>query len=616
MTENDRNKGFKDALVLIAVVAVILLTVAAYANASQGQIENYARYVVQQNAHHISEQVNAYVANAISNIQLTSHLVTKTMTSERLENAPQVLSTLLDQTPFNFIEYIDKDGINTTELGEQFDASDRVYYREGITGRTDIWINFSPRYSQEFLLNFYTPLRYEEQIVGVLTGTMGSDTNILPMLETNFFGEEVVGFVCDEDLRMVACTKAMPGKAVLTDILMECGIFEDGQQAVRTHLRSGDDSVFTVYGIKGNSIVCVTRNERTGWSVYQIVPAEAFRRVLQRTAIAAYQAILVVTACLVFYLWHMVRSTRQKQQQAEKESHKKLAEQKKLSHTDNLTGLGNRWAYEEDLLRLGFIPEDSDFVYVSADVNGLKIVNDNLGHAAGDELLSGAAQCLKQCLGPYGSVFRIGGDEYAALIYTKLDKLELIEKDLRDTVSGWRGERVQDLSISVGCASRREFPNLSVQDLAQKADERMYRAKALHYSTSKMARREQHSAYSALCSSFTKILNVNLTEDRYQIVCMDFEERTEEFGFAERISQWLREFGKSGQIHPEDLQRYLEQTDLEALRERFHKDRSPLEIRYRRKTADGWASARMELIPTEKYKDEAQTLYLYVKKLG
>ena len=87
----------------------------------------------------------------------------------------------------------------------------------------------------------------------------------------------------------------------------------------------------------------------------------------------------------------------------------KKREQKLIrrSYTDELTKCYNRSAYIDDVREL---PGDSVYVYVSMDVNGLKPVNDTLGHAAGDELLQGAAECMEQCFGNYGKVYRMGGE--------------------------------------------------------------------------------------------------------------------------------------------------------------------------------------------------------------
>ena len=62
-----------------------------------------------------------------------------------------------------------------------------------------------------------------------------------------------------------------------------------------------------------------------------------------------------------------------------------------------------------------------NFIYVFADVNGLKYINDNLGHAAGDELIKGAASCLDNAFSKYGTVYRMGGDEFSAILYISDD---------------------------------------------------------------------------------------------------------------------------------------------------------------------------------------------------
>ena len=197
------------------IVAIIVM----YTGFSDRQMEKYANYTVRQNAQTISNEVDAYVNSAVASIQLTSHLVTQMMSGRELENAGELLKTLLEQTPFDFIEYINQDGMNITDKGAAFDASDRVYYQEGMKGHTGIWINYHPKYSTEYLINFYTPLYYEDEIVGVLTGAMGADTNLLPLLGSSFYGEQMIGVLCDENGQVISTTLAMENDTCLEDII-------------------------------------------------------------------------------------------------------------------------------------------------------------------------------------------------------------------------------------------------------------------------------------------------------------------------------------------------------------------------------------------------------------
>lgn len=165
---------------------------------------------------------------------------------------------------------------------------------------------------------------------------------------------------------------------------------------------------------------------------------------------------------------------------------------KALSHAsfrDQSTQLLNRRAYEEDKAALLGGPLDADFAYVTADVNGLKTANDTLGHAAGDELIKGAAECLKACLGPYGRIYRIGGDEFAAMLTLPQDALEAAMAELEKTVAAWHGEKVDSLSLSCGCVTSRELPSENITELSRVSDERMYAAKEAYYRASGKDRR-------------------------------------------------------------------------------------------------------------------------------
>ena len=258
---------------------------------------------------------------------------------------------------------------------------------------------------------------------------------------------------------------------------------------------------------------------------------------------------------------------------------------------------------------------NKEFVYVSIDANGLKVINDTLGHIAGDELIEGAAECLKRALGSYGKIYRTGGDEFVSMIFADENRLELVLKDLEQVMHAWSGVLVKEVSMSVGCATKREFAIETVDELATIAEERMYEAKAKYYSQKGVDRRGQAAAHTALCNLYTKILKINLTTDAYNIVGMDESEQTEAMGFSTKISEWLSAFGKTGQVHKDDLDEYLRQTDIEFLRTYFKGAKTSLSIFYRRKFGDDFKQVMMEIIPTSDYTDEVQKLFFYVKSI-
>jgi len=161
------------------------------------------------------------------------------------------------------------------------------------------------------------------------------------------------------------------------------------------------------------------------------------------------------------------------------------------SFVDQLTQLLNRRAFEERKAELAESQLKEDFVYITADLNGLKKANDTLGHIAGDELIRGAADCLKESFGAYGDVYRIGGDEFAAMLsMTEEQRIGAMEKLDRISES-WKGEHLSGVSLSCGWASSREFPSENISELIRISDERMYAAKDAYYRKSGNDRRRR-----------------------------------------------------------------------------------------------------------------------------
>lgn len=284
------------------------------------------------------------------------------------------------------------------------------------------------------------------------------------------------------------------------------------------------------------------------------------------------------------------------------------------SSTDELTGAYNRRAYEEELESISDKGIDEDFVYISVDVDGLKIVNDTLGHSAGDELIVGAYTCLNRCFGQFGKVFRTGGDEFIVLLKANDERLNNIMEALNLTIGRWSGNTVEALSLSYGYVTRRESKDMSVQDMAILADKRMYEAKASHYRTMGVDRRGRNDAHIALCSLYSIILKINPLKDSYQIVNLDFAEKADVEAASDRISVLLKSSEVRGELHPEDAEEYLQKTDLSYLLDYFSKGNTSLHIFYRKKKNEEYRQCLMEMLPSNDYSDENPALFLYIRE--
>jgi len=153
-----------------------------------------------------------------------------------------------------------------------------------------------------------------------------------------------------------------------------------------------------------------------------------------------------------------------------------------LGKHDVLTKLYNRSFYVDELNRLerkGPFPVTIAII----DLNGLKMANDQLGHAAGDALLRRAGEVLAKAVDKPSCAARIGGDEFALLMPGTEERdakvvLESIENLLEVNNQFYTG---LPLNFSIGIATSE--PGERLESVVKRADLRMYEAKRAYYAT-------------------------------------------------------------------------------------------------------------------------------------
>lgn len=164
-----------------------------------------------------------------------------------------------------------------------------------------------------------------------------------------------------------------------------------------------------------------------------------------------------------------------------------IAEEKKkialysMAHIDGMTNLGNRRSFDEYMDSCKGKEPDESLVFFSFDLNELKYVNDTFGHEAGDELIIGAADCIRRELGPFGHIYRTGGDEFTAIVSCDTDTLDEMISRLCERIDNWKGVCNKSLSIAMGSVGIWENTEMTLEDMRRVAEKRMYEDKKAYY---------------------------------------------------------------------------------------------------------------------------------------
>lgn len=163
---------------------------------------------------------------------------------------------------------------------------------------------------------------------------------------------------------------------------------------------------------------------------------------------------------------------------------------KNRAFIDSNVQVWNRNCYEYDLEHVVIekIRKGEQLTCVMGDVNGLKSVNDNLGHLEGDKLLDTVVQVWRDNMKSVYKIYRVGGDEFVALYFNKpLDTLKKEIIEIEQVCNSIKMDKGVPVGISIGYAEATEGE--SVNETFKRAETMMYENKRLYYQENDVIRR-------------------------------------------------------------------------------------------------------------------------------
>ena len=227
--------------------------------------------------------------------------------------------------------------------------------------------------------------------------------------------------------------------------------------------------------------LCYVPIEETDWMmvvlIRESVIKDRIRSISERSLdISKRQILFTLSYSLVFFtvLLLMLRELLNRDLEAEKENTRNF---RHMANTDSLTGIRNKHAYSEaeNYLNQKIRENNLDkLAIVVCDINGLKLVNDTQGHAAGDNLIKDASLLICEYF-THGAVYRIGGDEFAVILQEKgYDTLREVMAEINRVVE--ENIKKKKVVISIGYSELTPEDQL-VHDVFERADQMMYKRK-------------------------------------------------------------------------------------------------------------------------------------------
>lgn len=291
--------------IIIFIMFVLIFSVFTYTNRRRIISQN-ADYLKDE-AHNTVNRVDELLNNAKDSLSSFAYLCSNSLESPDIDR--EILQTVTDNTLFNMIEFVDKDGIDYMDNGKSTDVSDRTYFQEGMKGNSGIDVVLDSRLSEENMVAFYSPIKYGDEVIGVLVGYYGAD-KMEQILSTSFFGEKSNTYLC---LRTgdVISSSGIKTKNII-EAFSKSGDFDDKNiKTFRDAFENYESHSITYEGISGVGNAYVTQLAIADWVLVQTFPSTATDRMVDKANRAGvYLAVFLTLIFLAYVIALIVRNKK------------------------------------------------------------------------------------------------------------------------------------------------------------------------------------------------------------------------------------------------------------------------------------------------------------------
>lgn len=302
-----RRKGQRHAMrqwvLLAGIVLLILALFLLFMRMNYGRILELNGNYVQDTATHTARQLDKVLQEAMQSVEDMAYWYGQSLAEPDV--TVEQLQELTEHTGFDYVRFTGLDGQNLTADNRSSDARDRDYFQEAIQGKTGISVTMRSRITNETLVNFYTPLYFRGELIGVLRGVYLAQERMKSLLESSFFGVDAATFLCTADGQVIA------GNAGAASVLPETlpYLLEDdlvsGSDAenIRRALSGGGNCGFTYRTPEGDGYGYIVRLQTNDWYLVQTFPAKVTTQ-MYREAMSA--GVFLMSALLCLFVGYVV----------------------------------------------------------------------------------------------------------------------------------------------------------------------------------------------------------------------------------------------------------------------------------------------------------------------
>ena len=306
----DKYNLWRRLLLAVVLLCLILAGFFVYLQANRNTtMERNANYITDA-ATQTAKRIDDLMVGAENSISAMANMYQRSLDPKQAN--VEVLDKLTESTVFDFIGFVDAEGIYTDNLGRQAGVSDRYYVQDGFRGNNGMDVIFNGRASGEDLVIFYAPLWQDGEVVGILTGRYRQQ-QMRDIITSSYFGEPANTYLCLSDGTVIASSVEKKPDNILDTLNRNDGADKKAVEILTNALSTGSSSSFTYTNSYGSSAGYVTKLPHSGWMLLQVFPMQVTNDMLSESSSdAAFLLLWLVLLSALYILLLLLESHQEK----------------------------------------------------------------------------------------------------------------------------------------------------------------------------------------------------------------------------------------------------------------------------------------------------------------
>jgi signal transduction histidine kinase/CheY-like chemotaxis protein len=315
------DKNVKKIIFGVMVVICVVIAFAIFIRSNNKRATSISIKSLKDATNQSAKRIDEVLECTQNELDLTTKLFEKMLEKSQVDK--EDIKTLTDISPFEYIEFVDTNGISINAQGDAVDVSDLEYYKNGIKGGSGIDVVIAKDITIENTIVFYAPLKYDGEIIGVLTGIY-KESYMREIIYNTFFGIDARTFLCMSDGTIIAsCNGDYTDTNIFEDGYLKSVVKTSALEELKNAMVSGENYEFQYNGTSGNGSAYMTQMDKSEWVIVQTFPSKITANIVKKADRAGVQLlielmILFVICIVVVQVANIIQKKKLVKEGAEK----------------------------------------------------------------------------------------------------------------------------------------------------------------------------------------------------------------------------------------------------------------------------------------------------------